>query len=295
LSGGIRARQDEAVIAVRVLAVALGAALAASTAACVSATPPPAAGSPTAESPTAGQQRNMSSTAAAPGPPARDRSAARRVRQHAPSRRPVPVPPVSAAAGAAGFRDVRSIVPDAVIDLRYATPHNFVGVRLYPRDARCLVHRSTARGLAAAARRLRSHGNVLVFWDCYRPHAVQLRMFRVVSNPEWVARPGPYARSHEAGRSVDVTVARRRTGGGCPSGEWVQRHCLLVMGTRFDSFSPRAHAFATRGVSGRAQRNRAVLRSAMADGGLAPYSGEWWHFDGPGAAVHRPILHVPVD
>jgi len=25
------------------------------------------------------------------------------------------------------------------------------------------------------------------------------------------------------------------------------------------------------------------------------YSGEWWHFDGPGAAVDRPILDVPVD
>jgi len=25
------------------------------------------------------------------------------------------------------------------------------------------------------------------------------------------------------------------------------------------------------------------------------YSGEWWHFDGPGAGVDRPILNVPVD
>ncbi|WP_235634529.1 M15 family metallopeptidase [Mycobacterium tuberculosis] len=25
------------------------------------------------------------------------------------------------------------------------------------------------------------------------------------------------------------------------------------------------------------------------------YSGEWWHFDGPGAGVDRPILEVPVD
>jgi D-alanyl-D-alanine dipeptidase len=30
-------------------------------------------------------------------------------------------------------------------------------------------------------------------------------------------------------------------------------------------------------------------------GGLTVYSGEWWHFDGPGAAVDRPILNVPVD
>jgi D-alanyl-D-alanine dipeptidase len=30
-------------------------------------------------------------------------------------------------------------------------------------------------------------------------------------------------------------------------------------------------------------------------GGLTVYSGEWWHFDGPGAAADRPILNVPVD
>ena len=50
------------------------------------------------------------------------------------------VPPVSAAARAAGLVDVRSVVPDAIVDLRYATANNFVGVQLYPADARCLVH-----------------------------------------------------------------------------------------------------------------------------------------------------------
>jgi D-alanyl-D-alanine dipeptidase len=61
------------------------------------------------------------------------------------------VPPVSPQAAAAGFVDVRSVVPDAIVDLRYATPDNFVGVQLYPSDARCLVHESLAPGLAAAA------------------------------------------------------------------------------------------------------------------------------------------------
>lgn len=191
------------------------------------------------------------------------------------------VPPVSPQAAAAGFVDVRTVVPDAIVDMRYATPNNFTGVQLYPSDARCLVHESMAPGLAAAAQRLRAQGDQLVFWDCYRPHDVQVRMFEVVSNPAWVAKPGPYARSHEAGRSVDVTLA--------------QPGRLLDMGTGFDDFSPRALAYATDGVSELAQANRARLRAAMAEGGLAPYSGEWWHFDGPGAGVQRPILDVPVD
>ena len=69
-----------------------------------------------------------------------------------------PVPPVSDAAQAAGLVDVRTVVPDAVIDLRYATPNNFVGVPLYPADARCLVHESMAPGLATAAAVLRPDG-----------------------------------------------------------------------------------------------------------------------------------------
>ena len=196
------------------------------------------------------------------------------------------VPPLSPEARAAGFVDVRSVVPNALIDLRYATPNNFTHVQLYPADARCLVHESMAPGLAAAAKALASQGDLMVFWDCYRPHDVQVKMFNVVPNPAWVAKPGSYAKSHEAGRSVDVTLADASQQ--CP-------RCLIDMGTDFDDFSPRATAFATGGVSADQQANRARLRDAMGAAGLSVYSGEWWHFDGPGAGVQRPILDVPVD
>jgi D-alanyl-D-alanine dipeptidase len=197
---------------------------------------------------------------------------------------PTPLAAVSAAARAAGLVDIRTAVPDAIVDLRYATSDNFTHVRLYPRGARCLVHESMAPGLATAARVLRRQGYLLVFWDCYRPHSVQQRMWQVVPNPAWVAQPGPYARSHEAGRSVDVTLARAA----CDTGR-----CPLDMGTGFDDFTARAYAYATDGVSARAQRNRATLRAAMSAGGITVYSGEWWHFDGPGSGVDRPHLHAP--
>jgi zinc D-Ala-D-Ala dipeptidase len=196
------------------------------------------------------------------------------------------VPPLSPQARSAGFVDVRSVVPRALIDLRYATPNNFTHVQLYPANARCLVHESMAPGLAAAAKALAAQGDVLVFWDCYRPHDVQVRMFDVVPNPAWVAKPGSYARSHESGRSVDVTLADAAQQ--CP-------RCLIDMGTDFDDFSPRATAFATDGVSADEQANRARLRNAMSAGGLSVYSGEWWHFDGRGAGEGRPILNVPVN
>jgi len=80
---------------------------------------------------------------------------------------------------------------------------------------------------------------------------------------------------------VDVTLAG-------PDG-------LVDMGTGFDDFSTRSHADAADGVSVTAQANRMRMRDALSAGGLTVYAGEWWHFDGPGAAVGRPILDVPVD
>jgi D-alanyl-D-alanine dipeptidase len=107
-------------------------------------------------------------------------------------------------------------------------------------------------------------------------------MFQAVPNPNWVARPGDYARSHESGRSVDVTLADAQYGR------------LIDMVTDVDDFSSRALAYATDGVTAQQQANRARLRDAMKAGGLTVYSGEWWHCDGPGADVPRPILDVPV-
>lgn len=135
-----------------------------------------------------------------------------------------------------GLVDVKTVVADAVLDLRYATTDNFVGEQLYPRNARCLVHESMAPGLRTAARRLRARGETLVFWDCYRPHSVQQRMFRKVPDPAWVAAPGPYSTSHESGRSVDVTLAVRNPS--CPAPRKVGDLCRIDMGTDFDSFTP---------------------------------------------------------
>jgi zinc D-Ala-D-Ala dipeptidase len=248
-----------------------------------------------------GSGRALSTSSALP-PATSPSSASASTSAAAPSRAPqttartiAPIPPVSARARAAGLIDIRAIVPDAIVDLRYATSDNFVGVRLYPIDARCLVHRSMADGLRTAAARLRHDGDVLVFWDCYRPHAVQVHMFEIVPDPDWVARPGPYATSHEAGRSVDVTLARWSTSADCPARRRVQGHCRLMMGTGFDDFTPRAYAFATDGVSAQAQANRARLRTAMNAGGITVYSGEWWHFDGPGSGVPRPHLNAAVN
>ena len=82
--------------------------------------------------------------------------------------------------------------------------------------------------------------------------------------------------------------------------DWIDRPSAagygpIDMGTDFDDFTPRAHAYATDDVSAAAQANRARLRDAMNAGGLTVYNGEWWHFDTGDAYDKRPILNVAVN
>jgi D-alanyl-D-alanine dipeptidase len=170
-----------------------------------------------------------------------------------------------AAGAAAGLVDVRTVVRDAVIDLRYATVNNFVGVQLHPPQRTTHGHKGirSSFGIVIGRTTCRSR--------CSRPYPTRTR---------WRAPVTTRAATSQDARSTSRWPTRT-TGG----------HRLV---TDFDDFSSRALAYATDGVTAQQQANRARLRDAMKAGGLTVYSGEWWHFDGPGADVPRPILDVPV-
>ena len=120
------------------------------------------------------------------------------------------VPPVSDAARAAGFVDVRTVVPDAVIDLRYATTNNFTGTQLYPSDARCLVHQSMAPGLAPRQPpRCARRGTCWCSGTAIGRTTFRSRCSTWFPTRPGSPRPGQYAHSHESGRSVDVTFTTR--------------------------------------------------------------------------------------
>ena len=175
--------------------------------------------------------------------------------------------------------DVSRVVPDAILDLRYATADNFLGRRVYP-SARCLLLRPAARQLARAAAALRARGYRLRLWDCYRPVSVQREMWRIWPDPGYVADPRRGS-NHSRGAAVDLTLARA---GGAE----------VEMPTPFDTFDARAHADATRGVSRAARRNRSVLRTAMEEAGFLVHPQEWWHFATRNART-LPLLDVPLD
>jgi D-alanyl-D-alanine dipeptidase len=177
-----------------------------------------------------------------------------------------------------GLVDATALVPDAVLDVRYATDDNFLHRRLYP-AARCLLLRPVAERLARAAARLRAEGFRLRIHDCYRPLSVQREMWAAFPRKGYVADPARGS-SHNRAAAVDVSLATAAGGD-------------VEMPTPYDAFERRAWADATAGVSPAARRHRDLLRAAMEREGFRVNRMEWWHYDAPEARRAR-LLDVPL-
>lgn len=171
--------------------------------------------------------------------------------------------------------DVRSIAPDAAVEMRYATQDNFTGSALYD-CGRCFLLRPTAEKVAAAQRALKKRGFSLKLWDCYRPLSVQKLFWSRVPDLRYVADPRTGSR-HNRGSAVDVTLVDK-------AGREME------MPTRFDDFSPRA-AHSAMDIPAKAVENRRILADAMGKAGFRLLPSEWWHYEDPEAAGG--LLDVP--
>lgn len=173
----------------------------------------------------------------------------------------------------ADLLDIVDVIPDAVLDIRYATPNNFVGEAVYPK-ARCLLQRGVANRLLRVAERVRDQGYRLLVWDCYRPFSVQQRFWELRPDERYVARPVvregqiEEGSKHNRGAAVDLSLAE-------PDGT------PLDMPTDFDDFSERAHRD-SEAPTPKQRANAAILEDAMEAEGFEPLETEWWHYDGPG-------------
>lgn len=172
--------------------------------------------------------------------------------------------------------DLQAAIPDAILDIRYATADNLTGRRLYPFPA-AFLRRSAAYKLVAAAAALRGKSLRLVIYDAYRPLSVQRALWAAKPDPRWVADPASGS-SHNRGGAVDLALADRS---GSP----------LPMPSGFDEFGPRARHGAA-GASLRARRNAAMLKAALEAAGFESLAKEWWHYRDPAAATW-PLLDIP--
>ena len=167
------------------------------------------------------------------------------------------------------FVDVTSVVPDAVIDIRYATKDNFTGEVLYPK-AVCKLRRAVAVRLAKAAALLRKQDRRLLIWDCYRPLSIQKVLWERVPDPRYVADPKEGSR-HNRGAAVDVAVVDKDGN-------------AVTLPTKFDEFTKAAHR--SRALLGKNGAEAKRLSQAMRAAGFVGMPTEWWHFDAPDAAKY---------
>jgi zinc D-Ala-D-Ala dipeptidase len=165
--------------------------------------------------------------------------------------------------------DVTTAIPDAVIDIRYATKDNFTGTVLYP-VARCKLRRSVVERLVKAAKTLRAQDRRLLIWDCYRPLSIQKALWKRVPDPRYVADPATGSK-HNRGAAIDLALVDKA---GKP----------LVLPTKFDEFTEAAHR--DRALVGDRGREAKRLSDAMEAAGFAGMPTEWWHFDASDAASY---------
>ena len=182
-----------------------------------------------------------------------------------------------AAAEAPKVVDATEVVKDLVVDMKYATPDNFLKKKVYPDTARCLLLPESAQRLKKAADVLRPQGYRLKVYDCYRPIAVQWQMWKLFPKPGYVANPKKGG-NHNRGAAVDLTLVTM-------DGQEVE------MPTAFDSFEPKAHHGYAGGTEA-SRKHREILRAAMEGAGFKKNPMEWWHYDLPGA-TKLPVLDVP--
>lgn len=176
------------------------------------------------------------------------------------------------------------------IDLRYATPHNFIGRDLYsPLDCAWL-HREAAQAVERAAAWLaaRGPGRTLLILDALRPHRVQEQLWEALAGTGLRMYLADPARGsiHSYGMAVDVTIVD-------------EDGRELDMGTGFDDMTDLSHPalepamLAAGRLTAQQAANRQLLRDTMFGAGFVGINSEWWHFDcGDREAVRASYLRV---
>ncbi|HEX8040518.1 MAG TPA: M15 family metallopeptidase [Chryseosolibacter sp.] len=160
--------------------------------------------------------------------------------------------------------DLERYIPGIVLDIRYATTHNFTGERIYE-EAKAFARKPVAGALKKVQAELKERGLGIKVFDAYRPYSATVKFYEVYRDTTYVASPYRGSR-HNRGCALDLTLIDLK------SGE------ELKMPTGYDSFSRRAWP-STEVNDPLLRKNRALLISTMERHGFRVSTSEWWHFD----------------
>ena len=168
--------------------------------------------------------------------------------------------------------DVRTIIPDLVYDMVFATPNNFTGETLYARDVP-LLQLGTAEKLREAQEIFARDGFRIKLFDAYRPVSVSAILYDIVQDRRYVAPPG--ASTHNRAAAVDITLVDRYGN-------------ELEMPSPMHTFNETAHRN-SRTMSTEARANMDYLTSVMVQVGFTTITSEWWHFNDSNSRRYPPM------
>ncbi|WP_416977797.1 M15 family metallopeptidase [Streptomyces sp. T028] len=207
----------------------------------------------------------------------------------------------------ADFVALRTVDPTILQEMRYFTPHNFVGERVdgYQQPI-CILTRQAAEALHRAQAELLPQGYSLKVYDCYRPQRAVDHFVRWAEDLDDQAMKGEFypdvdktrlfddgyiaAKSgHSRGSTVDLTIVKTPAH---PTRPYVPGETLVPcyapqeerfpdnsvdMGTGYDCFDTLAHTLDPR-IQGRPLANRLLLKNTLEELGFVNLAEEWWYY-----------------
>lgn len=178
----------------------------------------------------------------------------------------------------AGLVDIKNIDSTIVVDLKYSTTDNFLGMDVYGDFNKCYLQPDVAEKLKLAQHYLKEQYPYyrLVVYDGARPRSVQRIMWDTVDIP-YMER-GKFLSSptggslHNFGAAVDISIID-------------ENGYTLDMGTPYDYVGELAYPreedrlLKEGKLSYKQLLNRELLRSVMNQAGFWGIATEWWHFN----------------
>ncbi len=182
-----------------------------------------------------------------------------------------------------GFVFLDEYIPDAMLEIRYASMFNFIGERIDGyEESVALCTKEAADALKAVSDDIGKLGYRLKIYDAYRPqravdhfvrwakdpHDIRMKEFFYPELDKNILIPQGYIAersSHSRGSTVDVTLFDMKEGRDAD------------MGGPFDYFGQRSHPDC-RDITEAQFSSRMLLRDVMMRHGFVPLETEWWHF-----------------
>lgn len=167
------------------------------------------------------------------------------------------------------FIKMQEVSDDFFYDMRYATANNFLKETVYDCD-NCWLRVQVAKALLKANQAFMEQGYQIKFFDCFRPRAVQYKMWEILPDGRYVANP-ERGSIHNRGAAVDISLVSLESGN------------PLNMGTDFDFFGQEAyHDFTD--LDDEVVKNRQLLKEVMEENGFKSIRTEWWHYNFAGTS-----------